>query len=71
MRNLLKNRSFVAFIAGMGTVLNLGGGYLNSKESGWKKDRKALTNDWKTVGKDLQFAIGYKVSANGKKLKNE
>lgn len=71
MRNLLKNRSIVAFIAGMGTVLNLGGGYLNSKESGWKKDRNALTNDWKNVGKDLQFAIGYKVSSTGKKLKNE
>jgi len=41
----------------MGSVLNLGGGYLNSKKEGAEKDLMAIANDWRIVGEDLKTTI--------------
>ena len=50
-------KSLASFFSGMGSVLNLGGGYLNSKNEGAEKDLMAIANDWRIVGEDLKITI--------------
>jgi hypothetical protein len=48
-----------SFILGAGSVLNIFGDYFeyNSSESGFEADEKAIKNDFKLIGEDINKAI--------------
>ena len=44
-----------SFVVGMGSVMNIGGGYFeyNNSSSANKADARAIRSDWYNVGKDF------------------
>lgn len=48
-----------SFVSGLGSVLDIGGGFLvyNTSRNGSEADERAIASDWAIVGKDLLTAV--------------
>lgn len=72
MEDRMKRVIFTSFIKGMMSVSSVGKSIINISNINdlyLKTDKEIINDDWKNVGKDLNWAIDYGIRFKGKKYR--